>query len=410
MRFRTPEIKEMGPKWGRISFGFLIWALCSLVCATTASAAPEISNVYTYSLMAVEVIVDWTTDVLADEQVEYGTTIAYGSASALGAGPYSHHGIRLRNLSPNTLYHYRVLSRDTGGSLAVSGDYTITTFPLPGFGTLQGDMLRDDNGNGQYDPGEKYIRHLYSQPCPPLDDVQSQVFVSFSGSQETGSIMPTGCDTVSGHPTYSAALPPGQYVISVGKPLPPDWTVTGPNNIPITIANGGTVSQSFAVHPPPGPDITPPVFSGVDASHIGQSSATIEWRLNELSYSQVEYGTSISYGSLTPLDTVALVGRLIHLTGLLPNTLYHYQVMSWDLAGNLGTSGDYTFTTQVASGLSRCDLNSDGPVNAADVQILVNAILAATTNPAYDINRDAVVNVLDLQRLADVALVIASCP
>ncbi len=37
------------------------------------------------------------------------------------------------------------------------------------------------------------------------------------------------------------------------------------------------------------------------------------------------------------------------LSGLTASTLYHYRVKSKDAAGNLATSGDYTFTTTSAS-------------------------------------------------------------
>jgi uncharacterized repeat protein (TIGR01451 family) len=69
----------------------------------------------------------WTTDENADGQVEYGTTSAYGSTTPLSAAFVMTHAIGLSGMSPTTLYHYRVKSRDPWGNLAVSGDFTFTT-------------------------------------------------------------------------------------------------------------------------------------------------------------------------------------------------------------------------------------------------------------------------------------------
>jgi uncharacterized repeat protein (TIGR02543 family) len=59
--------------------------------------------------------------------VEYGTSTSYGSAIALDGTRVTAHSQTLSGLTPSTLYHYRVRSRDTAGNLAVSGDFTFTT-------------------------------------------------------------------------------------------------------------------------------------------------------------------------------------------------------------------------------------------------------------------------------------------
>jgi hypothetical protein len=92
-------------------------------------------------------------------------------------------------------------------------------------------------------------------------------------------------------------------------------------------------------------DTTPPVLSAVTASGIATSAATIAWTTSEAADSQVEYGTTTSYGSQTPRDTTLLTGHSQGLSGLTAGTLYHYRVRSRDAAGNLATSQDFTFTT-----------------------------------------------------------------
>jgi len=83
-------------------------------------------------------------------------------------------------------------------------------------------------------------------------------------------------------------------------------------------------------------------------------SASITWTTDELSSSQVEYGTDINYGTLQPSPLIddptsgTSLGVITHsvlLTGLTPNTPYHYRVKSKDAAGNEAVSADKTFTT-----------------------------------------------------------------
>src|SRR5207253_4887198 len=89
-------------------------------------------------------------------------------------------------------------------------------------------------------------------------------------------------------------------------------------------------------------DNVPPVISAVSASGITATGATITWTTNETADSQVEYGLTTAYGSLTTLNTSLVLSHSQALSGLTPATLYHYRVKSKDAAGNLATSGDFT--------------------------------------------------------------------
>src|SRR5207245_11721762 len=92
-------------------------------------------------------------------------------------------------------------------------------------------------------------------------------------------------------------------------------------------------------------DTTPPVISGVASSSVTTSGATVAWTTNEASDSQVDYGTTTAYGSSSALNTSLVTSHSVVLTGLTGTTAYHYRVKSHDAAGNLATSGDFTFTT-----------------------------------------------------------------
>lgn len=88
---------------------------------------PVLSGIYAGNIAAYGAVINWTTDEPSDTQVEYGTTTSYGYTSTLNSTLTTNHRRTINGLIPSTLYHYRVLSKDAHGNLAVSGDNTFTT-------------------------------------------------------------------------------------------------------------------------------------------------------------------------------------------------------------------------------------------------------------------------------------------
>ena len=70
----------------------------------------------------------------------------------------------------------------------------------------------------------------------------------------------------------------------------------------------GYSNEVTVVIAPPG-DTQPPVISSVASSGIGTSSATISWATNEGATTQVEYGLTTAYGSMTALMPFLLADR-----------------------------------------------------------------------------------------------------
>jgi hypothetical protein len=104
-----------------------------------------------------------------------------------------------------------------------------------------------------------------------------------------------------------------------------------------------TMSQDFTLTTAE-PDTVAPIVSSVQST-AGSSGATISWATDEAADAQVEWGLTTSYGNTTPLDTTPDTSHSVPLSGLQPETEYHFRVKSRDLAGNLTVSQDYTFTT-----------------------------------------------------------------
>jgi subtilisin family serine protease len=107
------------------------------------------------------------------------------------------------------------------------------------------------------------------------------------------------------------------------------------------------ISEDMIFTTLPVPDTTPPVLSVIAENSIAHNEAMIQWATDEPSDSQIEYGLTVDYGSVTPVsDTVPMVlSHAVTLTGLQPGTTYHYRVKSKDAAGNWVVSEDRTFTT-----------------------------------------------------------------
>lgn len=101
------------------------------------------------------------------------------------------------------------------------------------------------------------------------------------------------------------------------------------------------------------PDAVPPVISNISASSISHNSAIIKWTTNEPADTQVEYGESAAYGSLSPLAQNLQTDHTVALSGLSTVTSYHFRVLSRDGGGNLTVSSDQTFTTTEQSAFVR---------------------------------------------------------
>lgn len=87
-----------------------------------------------------------------------------------------------------------------------------------------------------------------------------------------------------------------------------------------------------------------PAVSGLSASNITKSSATINWTTSRASKTIINWGVAESYGNT--LSTSNFVSsHSVNLTGLSPSTRYHFQILVEDQYGSSGSTGDYSFIT-----------------------------------------------------------------
>lgn len=115
-----------------------------------------------------------------------------------------------------------------------------------------------------------------------------------------------------------------------------------------TVAVTATVAATTTPPAPPsggGAGSSPPVIWNVLASKITDTSVRITWNTDKDSNSSVSYGFTTAYASGTVTNATLVTSHVIDLTGLLPNTTYHFQATSVDSLGLSRSSGDFTFTT-----------------------------------------------------------------
>jgi hypothetical protein len=279
------------------------------------TTAPVISGVQASVITAVSASVLWTTDEPSDSQIEYGTTTAYRSTTSVNPTLVTSHSQTIAGLSPGTLYHFHVKSRDASGNLAVSPDFAFTTLASP-----------------------PVISNMTASAITTSSAVISWTTDKLSDSQvEYGTTIAYGSSTPLNNP------------VAFQK-------VTA-HALPLTGLSGGTLyhfrvkSRDTSGNLGISGDFTfttlssAPVISSMTAFAITISSALISWTTDKPANSQVEYGITAAYGSSTTLDTTLVTAHAQTIAGLSAGTLYHFHVKSRDASGNLAVSPDFTFTT-----------------------------------------------------------------
>jgi hypothetical protein len=94
--------------------------------------------------------------------------------------------------------------------------------------------------------------------------------------------------------------------------------------------------------PPGGGTLT---ISNAVAANATITTVVVMWQTSAPANSQVEYGTTTGYGSMTALDATMVASHQVTVSSLKPGTTYHYRVHSTDANSQSAVSGDLTFAT-----------------------------------------------------------------
>jgi uncharacterized protein YegP (UPF0339 family) len=231
-------------------------------------------------------------------------------------------------LNPNTTYHFRLVATNNGGT-NLGNDLTFTTSAPP-----QG---------------------------APIVATIAATNITHNSAQLNGSVNPNGANTTYyfeygttinyGSKTNSISAGSGTSVVYVNSPI------TGLNQNTtyhfrlVATNNGGTSYGNdliFTTSPPPQ---GAPIVTTVAATNITHNSAQLNGSVNPngaITTYYFEYGTTINYGSKTNSVSAGSGTSAVYvnspITGLSPNTTYHFRLVA---ANNGGTSygNDLIFTT-----------------------------------------------------------------
>ena len=130
-------------------------------------------------------------------------------------------------------------------------------------------------------------------------------------------------------------------------------------------ALGARLETLIDALPPSSGDSVPPVITGVAASASAPTSFDVSWSTDEPADSQVDYGTSVAYGSLSPLDSQMSTTHSQRISGILADTTYHYRVRSRDAAGNLALSPDASIIVRPQPGAAPADDFNSGSLDTS---------------------------------------------
>jgi hypothetical protein len=371
--------------------------------AASDTTPPNISAVQATAVGGSGATISWTTDEPADGLVEYGTTASYGSQTPLNGTLVTSHAQALSGLTPATLYHYRIKSKDAAGNLSTSADFTFATSApascpcsIWNGGAVTG---------GQFGPGsslELGVRFRASTDgfvtgvrfYKATGDTGTHVGSLWDGA--TGALLTSAAFSgegasgwqevtfpapiaVSANKSYVASYqsPQGRYVATTGyfaSAVQSDFLRAladgedGPNGVfrdGSGFPNSGFgatnywVDAVFSQTPPP-PDTTAPVISGVQAVAVDSGSATIAWTTDDPADSQVSYGPAADGYTFAAGTATLTRSHSVRLTGLSPDTVYHFRARSTNSAGLSSSSDDLVFQTTPLQPCASCSLwNND---------------------------------------------------
>jgi len=124
-------------------------------------------------------------------------------------------------------------------------------------------------------------------------------------------------------------------------------------------------------------DASAPVVSDF-TTEISTSSATLGWSTDEQATSTIYYGLTSSYGN----SSTGVGSQLFSFTlsDLNPSTVYHYQIVVSDEAGNYSTSTDATFTTTALPTVTVENENRTGIISGVYTPWLAPAFILQNRN------------------------------
>ena len=297
-----------------ISMTVLTWGAGSSI--PSLPTLPVITSVTATGITSNSATITWTTSQASSSQVEFGTNTAYGSLSALNSSMLTSHSVALSSLTPGTTYDFAVLSGNSAGT-ATSANFIFSTSaaPAPVITSVTASSITSTSAT---------VTWTTDQP--------STTQVEYGTTAAYGALPALNSTMVTSHSVSLTGLTPGTTY---------DYAALSKNSSG-TLATSANFTFSTTV-------ASAPVITSVTASSITTTSATITWTTDQASTTQVEYGTTTSYGAASAANTAMVASHSVALSGLTPGTTFNYAAMSKNAAGATATSANFVFSTTPAA-------------------------------------------------------------
>jgi hypothetical protein len=264
---------------------------------------------------------------------EYGTTPAYGSTAPAPPGTDAGVGGKkvvvtakqpISGLKPNTLYHFRIVASNEPFGTTAGSDETFTTEGVPRITPLPVSSLTHNGAtlHSLVNPGGLATTYDY----------------------EFGETTSYGQSTPEEETPASFIQKPAQA------------TLTG-LHLATTYHYRLVAKNSVGTTTGPDEEFTTVLIDSVGVSELTGETAQLQAQINPLGLDtkyRFEYGTTESYGATTPVPDGDLgsgtgdVAATAHLSGLTPDTTYHYRVVATVETLGSAASADRTFVTHHA--------------------------------------------------------------
>ncbi len=328
------------------------------------ATSPTITSVTVSDIKNTSAKITWTTDELSNSRVDFGTSISYGS-QATDATYTTSHSVYMTGLTSNTTYYARAKSTDPSGNLGTNDNsgagYSFTT--------VGGPVITNVTVSDVSDSGATIF---WNTSVSSDSYVDYSIASDLSNYAEAGSAdLVTGATSTYQHKvTLTGLTNATTYYFQVSS-----RESGGSQTVDTNSGAYYTLRTTYDTKAPTISDIQNPVRAS--------EAAVITWKTDELSDSQVEYGTTAStttgsYANTTSLVTtpsifhsVTLSAETYKATGgtnlLVKNTRYYYRVKSKDSANNTTVSDEGTFMTTEDGAVVYASSGGGGSVSLSDV-------------------------------------------
>lgn len=256
----------------------------------------------------------WTTDQPCTSQVEYGDSPAYGSLSAFNSNSVTSHSVTLTALKPGTTYNYAALCTNSIGQITTSPNATFTTSTRAGAPVVTNSKAINITNNS--------ATIIWNTDQPSTSQVEYGTTVAH------GYLSVFSPASVTSHTLILTGLTPGTTYY---------YAAMSTNS---TGQVGKSEASTFATANAAGT----PTIVNVKVTGIQGSAATITWNTDQPSASQVQFGPTPDYGSLSAYNSALVTAHSVTLNTLIPGSTYNYSAMSTGATGQVGKSANFTFT------------------------------------------------------------------